>query len=305
MRPSAVSASSPHGLDDLVGSYHIVEVLSALWKPGGREYTCRLKEGQAIPAQSGTQVLDRAVHILETIARHGQIALTPLSSEVRLPLSTTQRIVTSLAAHGLVEQTKPGGRYILGGRLQLFASQVDSGRNLRSLARPIMEQLMADTQEDVFLAVLRDQYAVIIERLVGPKALKIVEPPGEVAVTLNCGFRRVLLAYQPQQFIDEYLSNTTFVRYTEHTITDRRELRKNLEKVRELGYAVSSGESVPEAAGIAAPVFGASGEIVATLFIVGPTVHFTKQFISKRIPKVVQAAQKLTNVLRGESQLTE
>ena len=222
---------------------------------------------------------------------------------MKLPLSTTQRIVTSLAAHGFVEQTNPGGRYILGGRLELLASHVDSTRNLTNLARPIMEKLMADTQEDVFLAVLRDQYAVIVERLVGPQALKIVEPPGEVAVTLNCGFRRVLLAYQPQRWIDEYIGNTTFVRYADATITDKTELRRNLQKVREQGYAVSRSESVQEAAGIAAPVFGTKGEIVATLFIVGPAVHFTKQFVSKRIPKVTSAAKRLTNLLRGDDRL--
>lgn len=257
-------------------------------------------EGQGISVRSGTQVIDRAVHILETIARHGQITLTVLSAEVELPLSTTQRIVTSLALHGLVEQSKPSGGYGLGGKLQVFAAQVDSGRNLVTLARPIMEELMAQTQEDVFLAVLSGRYATIIDRLVGPQALKIVEPPGEVAVTLNCGFRRVLLAYQAERWIEDYIRTTDFVQYAEGTITSKRELRRNLLLVRKNGYAVSRSESVPDAAGIAAPVFSASGGIVATLFIAGPAVRFTRQHNAKLIPYVVGAAKRLTALLRGE-----
>ena len=244
------------------------------------------------------------MHILEVIARFGQITLTLLSEEVRLPLSTTQRIVTSLVVHGLVESNRAAGGYSLGGRLQVFAAQVDSGRILTSLARPIMERLMAKTQEDVFLAVLRGHYATIVERLVGPQALKIVEPPGEVAVTLNCGFRRVLLAYQPEEWIEDYIENTTFKRYTAATITDKDELRRNLRRVRENGYALSKSESVPQAGGIAAPVFAPSGEIAATLFIVGPAIRFTRQHTSRLVPSVVKSAANLTRLLRGETSET-
>jgi len=251
-------------------------------------------------ARSGTQVLDRAIRILETIADHGRITLTALSGEIDLPLSTTQRILTSLASHGLVEQSKPGSGYGLGGRLQFFASQIDSGRNLLMFARPIMEKVAAQTQEDVFLASLSGRYATIVERIAGPQALKIVEPPGEVAITLNCGFRRVLLAYQPEHWIEDYIDTTTFPRYAEGTITDKRELRRVLKRVRTDGYAESKSESVRDASGIAAPVFGPDGEIAAVLFIVGPSFRFTKQRSAKLISSVTSAARRLTNLLRGD-----
>jgi DNA-binding IclR family transcriptional regulator len=257
------------------------------------------RSGGSTLARSGTQVLDRAIRILETIADHGRITLTELSEEIDLPLSTTQRILTSLASHGLVEQTKPGSGYGLGGRLQVFASQIDSGRNLLLFARPIMEKLAAQTQEDVFLASLNGRYATVIERVAGPQALKIVEPPGEVAITLNCGFRRVLLAYQPAHWIDDYIDTTAFPRYAEGTITDKRELRRVLRRVREIGYDESKSETVSGASGIAAPVFGPDGEIAASLFIVGPSFRFTKQHNAKLIGRVTAAARSLTSLLRG------
>ena len=119
--------------------------------------TRRVKGGSV---RSGTQVLDRAVGILDAIARSGRITLTDLSAEIALPLSTTQRLVTALAAHGFVDQGASGSGYSLGGKLRLLAAQVDASRNLTALARPIMEELVAQTKEDTFLAVLSGRYAM-------------------------------------------------------------------------------------------------------------------------------------------------
>src|SRR5437667_6015933 len=206
--------------------------------------------------RSAIQVLDRAMSLLDVIADRGSGTLTALGAETKLPVSSVARILESLGAHGLVERDGDRRKYYLGARLLTLSSSVKYRRELTALARPILERLSADSEEDTGLSVLRGPHAVILERVDGPKPLRIIDVIN-LPIPLYCGaFRKVLVAYQPEEWIERYLATTKFVRFSPTTITSRQAFRKELAAIRERGYADSFGEHVPDAGGVAAPVFG-------------------------------------------------
>ena len=245
----------------------------------------------------GVQVIDRAVRLLDLIGEQEGIALTPLSTGSNLALSTTKRILNSLTANGLVEQS--GQRYRLGPRLQYLASQAPSRRSLIELARPVLDGLARRAGEDVGLGVLRGGQPLIIDHALGPQPLKIVEPKND-RVPLNCGWRRVLLAFQPQEWIDEYLRTMKFRLYTKTTITSKAAIRQSLEAIRRNRIAVSYEEYVKDAVGIAAPVFDVDDVFVATIFLIAPLSRAPRPRVHVLQEQVGSAATTLTDRLRGK-----
>jgi IclR family transcriptional regulator, KDG regulon repressor len=249
------------------------------------------------------QVLDRAVKILDVLGDNGVTPLTALSAKVGLPLSTASRIVSSLMAHGFIDQDSGTRAYRLGTRLLALGSRIHNQPRLVELTRPILERLASKTGEDSGLSVLQGTYAVILDRVEGPNPLKIVEAMRQ-PVPLHCGaFRKILLAYKPQAWIFKYLSSIKLTRYTPLTLTRKATIVQELAVTRARGYALSYGEYLADSGGIAGPVFDHRHELQAALFIWGPYSRLNERTSSRLIPDVVDAAAELTRSLGGRPEL--
>jgi DNA-binding IclR family transcriptional regulator len=260
---------------------------------------------EGLPQYGNIQVIDRAVRILDIVSRTGGAKLSTIAAQASLPISTVSRILESLADHGLVERDEDGRTYRLGRRLLTLSSGVrQQSADLIRLGRPLLEQLALRSGEDAGLSRLQKAHAVIIDRVDGPSHLKIID----VLATpepLYCGaFRKVLLAHQSSDWIEKYLSSIKLTRFTPSTLSSKAAVRDELEQIRQRGVASSYAERLPDAAGVAAPVFGIKEEIEAAVFVVVPTSRFTQDRIALLTGLVVDTAHELTARMRGESSRT-
>jgi IclR family transcriptional regulator, acetate operon repressor len=88
---------------------------------------------------------------------------------------------------------------------------------------------------------------------------------------------QMLLAYQEPAWVDSYIRSTRLEPLTARTVTDPKELRDRLATIRREGFSISLGETVPGAAGIAAPIFNADGSVTAGLLIGAPLDRFEQE----------------------------
>ena len=117
---------------------------------------------------------------------------------------------------------------------------------------------------------------LVIEKVDGPSHLKVVEEFG-YEMHLHCGaIRKVLLAYQSPNFIDEYMDNIV-MQDRAFPYVRPADLRAELEKIRTDGYAISRGDYVTDAIGIGAPVFNAEGELACSIGIITPEIRLTDE----------------------------
>jgi len=72
------------------------------------------------------------------------------------------------------------------------------------------------------------------------------------------------------------------------------ELIANLQKIQEQGYAVSKGEWILEASGVAAPIFEQRGQIAAALTISGPAQRFTSEKVREMAQLVKAGAMEIS-----------
>lgn len=240
----------------------------------------------------GVSVTARVLRLLGAFsASHPRLGLSELAQRADLPLATAHRLVGELAAWGALERDADG-RYRVGLRLWEVATLAPRGVGLREAALPFLEDLYEATHENVHLAVLDGAEALYVERLSGRGAVPVISRVGGRLPLHATGVGLVLLAHAPAGVQESVLAGP-LVRYTAHTVTDPRALRRMLAEVRRTGVAISAGLLDAEALSVAAPIRGPGGDVVAALSIVLPATAEARLYI----PAVLAAARGVTRAL--------
>ncbi len=242
----------------------------------------------------GRTVTSRVLAILAAFGpARQQLRLTELSQRTGLALSTTHRLVAELVDWGALERDEDG-RYRIGLRLWEVGALAPRGLPLRDAAMPFLDDVFQATGQNVQLAVLAGSDAVYVERLSGRNAVRVVTRPGSRLPLHATGVGLVLLAHAPLGLRQQVLA-APLVRFTPYTIADPAQLRRLLAEVRRRGFAVSDRQIETISMSVAAPVWGARGQVVAALSVVIPAQSNPAGFAAL----VVSAARGISRSLGG------
>ena len=221
----------------------------------------------------GVQSVDRALSILEVLARIGEAGVTEVAAELGVHKSTAFRLVATLEAHRLVEQTGDRGKYRLGVGLLRLAGATTARLDVVQEARPVCRQLAADTGETVNITVLSESSALYLDQVAGASAIQPHNWVGQHIPLHATSNGKVLLSGLDDAALRRLLA--TLPSYTPRTITKKGDLRAELEQVREQGYAVAVDELEVGLAAVAAPIRNAAGDVIASISVSGPTYRFS------------------------------
>jgi len=220
--------------------------------------------------EGGVRSVERAIAILDILAQGGWQSGADVARELSVHRSTALRLLGTLERHGLVERDQRTAKYRLGRRLPQLASVVTGEFDLRYLARPVCESLASALGETVTLDVLAGDVIVPIEQATASSSMVGVNWLGRRTPVHCTASGKVILAFAPPSIRQRLLAHP-LERSTAHTVTDHAELEKQLEAARVSGVARTFEELEVGLDAIAAPVFGADGEVVAALDVSGPS----------------------------------
>lgn len=252
----------------------------------------RRDEHSPAAAGPGVQSVDRAVTILEALARRGEAGITELAAELGVHKSTASRLVASLQRRDLVEQDGPRGRYRLGVGLVRLAGATSARLDLVQEARPISRLLAAQTGETVNLAVLGGSAAVYVDQVVAPRTTPHYNWVGQHIPLHATSNGKVLLCELSEPEVATAVGELKA--YTDRTTTDLAGLRTQLARVREQGVAVAVDELDRGLTAIAAPVRNLHGEICASISVSGPTFRLGADRLTEVEPLLRQAAADIS-----------
>lgn len=217
----------------------------------------------------------RALQILECFMdAEPEWTLKALVARLDLPTTTVFRQVSTLVERQYLEQDPVRKSYRVGPRLYLFSSAILSQSDIRRLARPEMERLSELIQETVNLNVLleRDREIFYLDKVETHRSVVCNTRVGSRAPAHATSGGKVMLAAQPEAYVDEYCRNLkNCAPLTDATITDPERLREELARVRLNGYAVDNGEIEPGLICIGAPIYDMTGRVQAAVSIAGPS----------------------------------
>jgi DNA-binding IclR family transcriptional regulator len=148
-----------------------------------------------------------------------------------------------------------------------------AARKFGTVVRGLMMDMQKLCPETIVLAVM-DQVTQTVTYT------DVIESPQLIRYSVSVGATRplyisaggqLLLAYQEEKWLDRYLRTIKLKPFTKRTITDVVQLRKKLDLIRKTGLSISISEAIDGATGVAAPIFGIDGAVLAALLIAGPT----------------------------------
>lgn len=218
---------------------------------------------------AGQSALARHLRVLDAFdPLHPFLTLTEVSRAAGLPPSTTHRLVGELVREGLLER-QPDRTYRLGVRLWEYASRTPGAIGLREATRPWVDAVHRRVRQHAQLGILQGRDVLFVERVSYPDAVVNATIIGGRIPAHASSAGLALLAHAPRATVDDVLAGP-MRRYADATLTTAAGLRAVLARTRKEGFVVTDGHIHPDARGIAVPLRGASGEVVAALGVVVP-----------------------------------
>jgi len=258
--------------------------------PGGRP---RGKVPDSV--KSITKVLDILEHLG---ASKRLVSVSDLARATKINVSTAYRLLQTLMARGYVVQENANRGYLLGPRIFQMGSAYLQGSDLASVARPHLEALRDAVHETTYLVIFSQAEIVQLCTADGKQAVSatfrsMVREPAYCTAT-----GKVLLSGLSADELDRYFDRVKLDTFTPQTVTSKAQLRKEIAKVRQIGFAVDVEEFVPNLCCVSVPVMNQDGSApVAAISIAMPRMRFKRTQVPQWCKLLREKAALITQQL--------
>lgn len=223
------------------------------------------------------------------------LTLQELADSVRLPKSTTFRVVQSLEEAGYLIRLEDQ-KYCLSFRFTRLAGMVMSTLNIRQVARPMMFELARRTNETVTLNVVSGRDRTCIDVIDTPSPLMSLARPGQHVPLDNKGATaKTLMAYLPKKELERIVGYLA-----KGDARKRAEIMDGLARIRKNGYWFSHGERVLGLSAIAAPIWDSNDTVNYCVTITAPTVRM-KPKIDEFVKLLLRTSTDISRRLGADS----
>ena len=228
---------------------------------------------QELDARYRVRSVERALDLLELLASADAdgCSLSDLARGLGTSKSTALALARTLSARRFVAEVGAGRsrRYVLGLALARFGDLVLSQIDLVGVALPSLREMTDETGWTSRLGVLDDAYAMMIGRVDGPGVVRFRSNLAQRELPHCSAIGKALLSHLSDERVREIVARTGLPARTAATITDLEELLRELERVREAGFAVDDEEDSEGVLCVGAAVYDHRGECTAAISVTG------------------------------------
>jgi IclR family KDG regulon transcriptional repressor len=253
--------------------------------------------------EHGTIAVNRALGLLETLARTGPVPLAVLADAAGCGKTAAFDLLTTMQARNFVIQDADHGLWRLGARWAVLGSAASEQGALAATAMPYLAGLGNATGENVYLRVREGMESETVAIYQTDPGLRVYTEVGK-KMPLHAGSGRMLLAHAPEAVQTQVLAQR-LQRYTPSTRTDPSWIAADLHRIRMRGFLITDSEVVAGTVSVCAPVRDASGQVVAAILIGAPSLRMRPPRPRALMPAVVEAARKLSHALGSISEQPE
>jgi DNA-binding IclR family transcriptional regulator len=243
------------------------------------------------PSRERVASAQRSFSILDVLAESGALGTNEIARRTGTTASTVSRQLGTLVAARLVERVPETGHYRLGIRLVELANAVLVRLDVRALARPHLDELVAGAGETATLSVPGDPDAITVDFVATQHHVQGLMQLGRPSIGHATAAGKVMLAFTGQR------PAPPLVAYTERTITDAVALEQELAEVQRRGWAEAYEERERELNAVAAPVFAADGALAAIVALQGPVPRFGRAPARSALPLLLEHAAAISREL--------
>jgi DNA-binding IclR family transcriptional regulator len=231
------------------------------------------------------RAVDRSHRIVQVLQELSGGTVTEVATRVDLPKSTVYNHLQTLHANDYV--TRDDEEYRLGFRFLEHGGYTRDRTDVFEVAKPELRKLAAETGELANLAVEEHGWAVYLYRVPGDQAVALDSYVGKRRHLHSTAFGKAMLAYMPDDEVEEILDAHGLSARTDRTISDREELFAELETIRERGYAYDDEESLEGLRCVAAPILTRRDEVLGAVSVSGPIGRLSGSRFETEFPELL------------------
>lgn len=241
--------------------------------------------------------LEKGLAVIEHLSMYpaGQ-TLQEIKGSVDISQTTAYRILNTLVRLEYLTYDETTKHYKLTRKLLTLGFRSLNEHNLLEIVLPRLRELRDIVKETACFGIMGNEKGVFIEQAQGHHTFRFVLTPGK-PFELHCSAPgKAMMAFFPNTVRNRYLEYMTFPRYNERTIIDRETYLRELEKVRDLGYAVDNEEEMNGVICVGAPIFNYNGYPCGAIWISGPKDRLTPEVVLTS----AQQIKEITKVISTE-----
>ncbi len=242
------------------------------------------------------EILDVTLTAIEAMASSEKEFHSPsgLARYLNINRSRLFRILKTLERRGYVDFDPKTEMYRLGSKFLSLSRNIRDRFNLRRESEDALKKLAADTGDSVHLVCMSKNCAIVVDRYVGENMLQVSAAIGDQLALHIGAVPKLLLALLPDDERERILNEIVLTRYTPTTITDKNELRRVLDQIRQSGYSIDDQELEVGVYAFGAPIYDNTGCVIAGISVTTPVVRYDLARRNELIKMVVTTAREIS-----------
>jgi IclR family transcriptional regulator, KDG regulon repressor len=245
------------------------------------------------------QAVSHALDLLEQF--HGEddeLGVTELSKRLKLHKNNVFRLLATLESRGYVEQNKATENYRLGLKSLELGQTFIKQMGLLRQAQPVLEKMVEECNETSYISIFKDGFIVYLEIEETTMTVRVVPRIGIRLPAYCTAAGKVHLAFLREEELDKLYAKTKLISFTPKTLSSLDALKKELEEIREKGFAIDNEEYDIGVRCVAAPIRDYTRRVVGAVSLSGPSMRFTDERMDKElVPIVVREGEDLSTRL--------
>ncbi len=243
--------------------------------------------------------LERGLRVLKAFdADAPEMQLSEVAVKTGLSPAVARRCLNTLVELGYMGRS--GRKFLLKPKTLEFGWAFLNSMNIEEIVLPFLQTIRDETGDSSSLAILSGSDILYLAHVSTNRKIRLGASVGTRFPAYATSLGRVLLAYQPDSVIDDYIATTAFQKFTEHTINTKTDLLKRLQQVRMRGYDSAQDELDYGIVSVSVPISDPNRNIVAAINCSTSTTRIKQEeLIQTRLPLLQNAALEIEASLKN------
>jgi DNA-binding IclR family transcriptional regulator len=239
----------------------------------------------------------RTLDIIEYLSKRGEASVSEVSNYLGINMSTAHRFLASIKYFGYAEQNSSNQKYKLSLKVFEVGNRVIEKLDLRDIAKPFMYELADKTGETINLGIIDKFNIVYIDKVLSKNVLRLDSPIGGRDKIHATALGKAMMAFYSMDFIERYINEIGLSKVTDNTIVNKEQFIHELEKIKRVGYAIDSEETLIGLKCIAAPIFNRENKPIASISISGIKNRVNNENLEEYKEIILATSKDLSNQL--------
>ena len=225
-------------------------------------------------AADGDGTVGKALDVLDTVASAGQpVRFSEFLATSQYPKATLYRLLQTLTHQGMLRFDPDRQTYAMGVRLVRLAHAAWAQSSLAPLARRYLDELAQETGETIHLAQMDMGQVLYVDKRNATRPVEMFSQAGKVGPAYCTGVGKAMLAFMPDEAVEQALARQSFHRFTPHTLDTPERLKAELAAIRARGHAFDREEHEPGIICCAVPILTRTGRVIGAISVTSTTAR--------------------------------